>query len=441
MKKRMKQLAALAAVGVMVFSLAACGGNNAGGGNAGGDAGSNGAPAAADKGGGSSASGDTIKIGSVVPMTGALAAFGHGTQEMTDYAVKQVNDAGGIEIDGEAKQIEMVYVDSESDPQKAQEATTKLIEGDGVQLVITSHTNDTTIPVAGACERKGIPCLSVDTPTDAWAAECGENEYSFHAGFNTENELNCFKDAWDKVADSNKKIGLMYASDVEGQELSGAITTFAQEAGYTIVDPGSYTSGDNDFSSIINKIKGEECDIICGVMVTPDFATFYTQLKSSGYMPKVVTVAKATLFSADVDAVGANGAGDGVVSEVWWTPNHPYSSSISGQTSQEIGDAWMEITGDDYAPATAGYDYANVEIVYQVLKAAGSLDPDAIKEAAEGISFDSVIGPIKYNEQHTSIQPLVTGQWCYQDGGWVQEIISNTQVPEAPVTAELKELK
>jgi branched-chain amino acid transport system substrate-binding protein len=243
------------------------------------------------------------------------------------------------------------------------------------------------------------------------------------------------------VENSNKKVGVMYASDVEGQELSGAITDFAEAAGYTVVDPGSYTSGDNDYSSIINKLKSEECDIVCGVMLTPDFATFYTQLKSSGYMPKVCTVAKATLFSADVDAVGADGAGDGVVSEVWWTPNHPYTSSISGQTSEEIGEAWMEITGDSYAPATAGYDYANLEIVYQVLSAAGSLDPDAIKEAAENISFDSVIGHIEYNEQHVSVQNLVTGQWCYENGEWVQNIIANTQVPDVPVTAELKLLQ
>ena len=158
-------------------------------------------------------------------------------------------------------------------------------------------------------------------------------------------------------------------------------------------------------------------------------------------MPKVCTVAKATLFAADVDAVGANGVGDGVVSEVWWTPNHPYKSSISGQTSKEIGDAWMKITGDDYAPATAGYVYANMEIVYDVLSRAGTTSADDIIKAAAETKIDSVIGPISYNEDHVSIQPLVTGQWCYENGKWVQNIIANTQVPDCPVSADIKLLK
>ena len=426
MKKRLARLLALVCATAMVASLAACGSGD-GGGNA--------------AGGKEASDGDTIVVGCVIPLTGSLAAFGHGGQEMRNYAIDQINnDKGGIEIDGTTKKIEIVYADSESDPTKASEAATKLIESNGVDVMITSHTNDTTIPVAAACERAGVPCLSVDTPDDAWAAE-GPYEYCFHAGFNTENELNSFKDAWDLVPDNNKKIGLMYANDVEGQELSGAIKEFAAANGYTVVDPGAYTSGATDYTSIINTIKAENCDIVCGVMVTPDFATFYSQLKSSGYMPKVCTVAKATLFAADVDAVGANGVGDGVVSEVWWTPNHPFSSSLSGQTSAEIGDVWMELTGDTYAPATAGYDYANIEILYNVLSRAGTSSAADIVAAAAATDFDSVIGHISYNEEHVSIQPLITGQWIYENGGWTQEIIANTQVPDAPVTAEIKLLK
>ena len=433
-----RKLLALLMASAMVLGLAACG-----------EAANSPAQGGGSEGGGSSEGGreanpesDEIVIGLVIPKTGPLAAFGHGSEEMRQYAIDQINEAGGIEIDGKMKTIRLVVRDSESDPTKASEAANNLIalEGDDrIDLMITSHTNDTTIPVAAACERAGIPCLSVDTPDDAWAAE-GPYTWCFHAGFNTENELNCFKDAWDLV-DGNKKIGLMYANDAEGLELSGAIKDFAESNGYEIVDPGSYVSGDTDFNAIIDKIKGEGCDIICGVMVTPDFATFYNQLKSSGYMPKVCTVAKATLFAADVEAVGPNGVGDGVVSEVWWTPNHPYSSSISEQTSQEIGDAWMEITGDSYAPATAGYDYANMEIVFDVLKRAGTTSAADIIAAAAKTDFDSVIGHISYNEDHVSIQPLITGQWCYENGGWVQKIIVNTQVPDCPVSGELKPLQ
>jgi len=219
----------------------------------------------------------------------------------------------------------------------------------------------------------------------------------------------------------------------------GAISAFCEANGYEAYDPGAYTSGSTDYTSIINNLKKEGCDAVVGVMLTSDFGTFFSQLKSSGYMPKVTTVAKATLFKEDVDAAGANGLADGLCSEVWWTPSHPFVSSITGETCEDIGNKWMELTGAEYAPATAGYDYANVEILYNVLKNAGTLDTKALVEAADALAIDTVIGPVDFNEQHYSIQPLVTGQWIYnEDGSWTQEIIANTQVPDCPTTAELK---
>jgi branched-chain amino acid transport system substrate-binding protein len=423
MKKRLTRIAALGVAALMVGSLAACSGSSS---------------SSSTNEGGSSSSGDTITVGVVYPQTGALAAFGAGTEEMYGYAVDEINEAGGIEVDGETKKIELVYADSESDPTKASEAANNLINSKNVDIMLTAKTADTTVPVAAACERAGVLCLSVDTPDEAWATS--DYQYSYHAGFNTENELNSFKDAWDAAGISGGKVGVMHATDTEGQTMINAISEFCEANGYEAVDPGAYNSGDTDYTSVINSLKDEGCDAVVGVMLTSDFGTFYSQLKSSGYMPKVTTVAKATLFKEDVDAAGADGLADGLCSEVWWTTSHPYVSSITGETCEELGAKWMELTGDEYAPATCGYDYANVEILYNVLKNAGSLDLDKLTAACDELSIDTVIGAVDFNDQHYSVQPLVTGQWIYNkdDGSWTQEIIANTQVPDCPTTADLK---
>ncbi|SDB29139.1 ABC transporter substrate-binding protein [Eubacterium oxidoreducens] len=426
MKKRLTRIAALGVAALMVGSLAACGSSSS--------------SSSTNEGGSSSSSGDTITVGVVYPQTGALAAFGAGTEEMYGYAVDEINEAGGIEVDGTTKKIQLVYADSESDPTKASEAANNLIKSKNVDIMLTAKTADTTVPVAAACERAGVLCLSVDTPDEAWATS--DYQYSYHAGFNTENELNSFKDAWDAAGISGGKVGVMHATDTEGQTMINAISEFCEANGYEAVDPGAYNSGDTDYTSIINSLKAEGCDAVVGVMLTSDFGTFYSQLKSSGYMPKVTTVAKATLFKEDVDAAGADGLADGLCSEVWWTTSHPYVSSITGETCEELGAKWMELTGDEYAPATCGYDYANVEILYNVLKNAGSLNLDKLTAACDELSVDTVIGKVDFNEQHYSVQPLVTGQWIYNDdGSWTQEIIANTQVPDCPTTAELKVTK
>lgn len=427
MKKRLAQLAAVAMCVAMVGSLAACGSGSGSDGSAANETKST-----------SKSSGDTITVGVVYPATGALAAFGDGTEEMYQYAVDQINEAGGVEVDGSAKQIELVFADSESDATKASEAANNLISSKGVDIMMTAKTADTTVPVAAACERAGVLCLSVDTPDEAWATS--DYKVSYHAGFNTENELSAFADAWALAGIEGGKVGVMHATDTEGQTMINAISDFAEGKGYTAYDPGAYTSGATDYTSIINNLKSESCDAVVGVMLTSDFGTFFSQLKSSGYMPKVVTVAKATLFTADVDSAGADGLASGLCSEVWWTVNHPYVSSISGQTCAEIGDVWMEIVdGYDYAPATAGYDYANVEILYNVLKNAGSLDIDALTAACDELDVDTIIGNVSYNEQHYSVQTLCTGQWIYnEDGTWTQNIISTSQIDGMEPTGEFQ---
>lgn len=382
-----------------------------------------------------------IVVGRVAPLTGPLAAFANGSPKVEEYAIKSVNEAGGIEVDGEKLPVRFVIADSESDTTKASEAATKLIESEGVDIMITSHTDATTIPVAAACEKAGIVCLSVDTPTEPWIGG-GPYQYSYHAGFNTENELLCFYDAWE-LADTNKTIGIMAANDDEGIVLSTAMTEFAAEKGYTAIDPGKYTSGSNDYTSIIKELKAKNCEVIVGVMLTTDFATFWKQCKENNYQPKICTVAKATLFVEDMLAIGPNGEGDGIISEVWWTANHPFNSSLTGETSQELGAWWCENMNADYAPATMGYKYANVEILTDVLTRAGSLDRDKILTAIEETNLDTCIGNIQYNEDHVSIMSLVTGQWTWDAEAktYTQEIIANTQIPDLEITKEISLLE
>ncbi len=425
MKKRLAQLAAVGMCIAMIGSLAACGDSS---GSSSGDG-----SAAAES---SGSSGDVITVGVVYPATGALAAYGDGTEEFYQYAVDQINELGGIEVDGEMKTVELVFADSESDATKASEAANNLISNKNIDIMLTAKTADTTVPVAAACERAGIICLSVDTPDEAWATS--DYTYSYHAGFNTENELSCFADAWDLAGISGGTVGVMHATDTEGQTMIDAISEYAESRGYTAYDPGAYTSGATDYTSIINNLKSENCDAVVGVMLTSDFGTFFSQLKSSGYMPTVVTVAKATLFTSDVDSAGADGLASGLCSEVWWTENHPYTSSITGQSCAEIAEAWMELVdGYEFAPATAGYDYANVEILYNVLKEAGTLDADAIAAVCDEIEFDTIIGTINYNEDHYSVQDLCTGQWIYnEDGTWSQYIISAEQVDGLETTGD-----
>lgn len=74
------------------------------------------------------------------------------------------------------------------------------------------------------------------------------------------------------------------------------------------------------------------------MVLPPDFTTFWKQALQQGFKPKAASVGKAILFPSSVEALGKDG--HNLSSEVWWTPNHPYKSSINGMTAKQLADAY-----------------------------------------------------------------------------------------------------
>ena len=377
-----------------------------------------------------------IKVGFVYPKTGDLASFGEYTEEWTKYVVDQVNSKG-ITIDGQNAQISLITADSQSDPEEARKAARQLIEEKNIDIMITSKTADTTVPVSDVCESKGIVCLSVDTPDEAWAVE--GHKYSFHAGFDISSELNCFMDAWKQIPTSNR-VGVMHPNDSEGSTMINTLPNYVKEDGYTAYDPGAYLPGQQDFTNIIRNLKTQKVEILAGVMTNADFETFYNQLKEDGYLEniKVITIAKTALFRKDIEKLGV----EGLCTEIWWDASFPYTSSIDGSTNEQLNEQFTKLTGQDHASAAVGYDYANIEILYAVLNSAGSLDTDKLVEAAKNLDLDTVIGKIKYNDRNYSVQPLAEGQWVTDESGnWTRVIISAGSVEGLETTGTLKALQ
>ncbi len=374
-----------------------------------------------------------IRVGFVYPKRGTYKSFGEYSEEWTNYAVSQINEAG-LTIDGQPAIISLITADSNSEAAGAKRAAEDLIDDKGVDLMITSKTADTTVPVSKVCERKGVVCLSVDTPTDTWAVT--RHRYSYHAGFSTEGELESFRNAWDQ-ASTNKRVGVLHANDPEGSTIIRYMPRFAEKNGYVAYDPGAYQNGQTDFSNIIRNLRTQKIEILAGAMSTGDFRTFYLQLKKEGYLPKIrlMTVAKAALFSQDIEQLGV----ENLCTEVWWTPQFPYHSSINQMSCKELGREFTRVTGQKQVPPTAGYDYANVELLYAVLKQAGSLNTDKLRKAAESLNLDTVIGKVSYDSDHCSVQPLATGQWVYDrvNKTWEQKIISSGTIKGLQTDADL----
>ena len=179
---------------------------------------------------------------------------------------------------------------------------------------------------------------------------------------------------WDS-APTNKVVGGLFPNDADGNawgDPQRGLPPALAKAGYKLHDPGRYQVMNNDFTSQISAFKSAGAEIVVGNMIPPDFATFWSQAAQQGFHPKIVTIGKALLFRSAVDSLGPRG--NGLSTEIWWTPNFPFKSGLTGQSARQLADAYTDATKRPWTQPI-GYQHALFEVAIDVLKRAKSIDP------------------------------------------------------------------
>lgn len=386
------------------------------------------------------AQGREIKIGFVSPTTGPIAAFG----ASDDFVLEGVRTAigDGIEINGTLYPVRIIVKDSQSNPNRAAEVASELILDDEVDLMLASSTADTTNPVADQCELNEVPCITTDTPWDGHFFGRGGNpaegfEWTYHFFWGASQIVDAYTSLWDQL-DTNKRVGLLWSNDSDGVPLSNEQTGLPplfRAKGYELVDCGFHEPLSDDFSAQISRLKDEGCDIVSGVFLPPDFTTFWVQAAQQGYAPKAATVAKALLFPSAVEALGE--IGNGVSSEIWWSPGHPFSSGLTGQSSAELAAGFEMASGGQWIQPT-GFKHALLEVAIDVLKRTKDIDdPASIVTAIQATNYDSIVGNVNWSNgpvKNASTTPVVGGQWVTgEDNPFDLVICENQTAPEIEV--------
>lgn len=386
----------------------------------------------------------TLKVGHVSPRTGPLAGFA----EADDYILKAISErfGQGIENNGKAWQIEVISKDSQSNPNRAAEVASELILNDEVDIIVAASTPDTVNPVSDQAELNEVPCITTDCPWQPYFFGRGGDpaagfDFTYHFFWGLEDVIAAFLAMWDG-AGVGKTVGGLFPNDADGNAWGDAELGLPKPlaaAGYALTDPGRYQPMSDDFSNQISAFKAAGCEIVTGNMIPPDFATFWAQAAQQGFNPKIVTIGKALLFPSVVEGLGARGIG--LSSEVWWSPSHPFSSSLTGVSSADLAAGYTEATGRPWTQPI-GFKHALFEVVADVVARAEDLeDPDAILAAIAATDVGTIVGPVNWATgpvKNVTKTPLVAGQWQQEGEGIDLKIVENATAPEIPVTGDLQ---
>lgn len=387
----------------------------------------------------------TLKVGHISPRTGPLAGFA----EADEYILGKIREqfASGIESNGRTWNVEIITADSQSNPNRAAEVASDLILGEDVDIITAASTPDTTNPVADQAELNGVPCITTDCPWQPYFFGRGGDpaegfEYTYHFFWGLEDVIDAFLAMWGGT-DVEKTVGGLFPNDADGNawgDPERGLPKPLAEAGYTLVDPGRYQPLSDDFTAQISAFKEAGCQIVTGNMIPPDFATFWAQSAQQNFRPKIVTIGKALLFPSVVESLGERG--NNLSSEVWWSPHHPFKSSLTGVSAKDLAQGYMDATGRPWTQPI-GFKHALFEVVANVIsRTEDAEDPEALLAAIASTRLDTIVGPLDFSKgpvKNVTKTPLVGGQWQRSESGELSlEIVANAPAPEIPVTAEMK---
>ena len=385
-----------------------------------------------------------IKIGHVSPKTGPLAGFGEADGFILDQ-VRGILSRGLTNYDKTYK-VEIITKDSQSSGSRAAEVASELILGEKVNLIVASATPDTTNPVSDQAEVNEVPCITTNCPWQSYFfGRKGDPKkgftWTYHFFWGLEDVIASFLALWDELS-TNKTVGGLFPNDADGNAWGDSklgLPPALAKAGYKLHDPGRYQLMNNDFTSQISAFKAAGAEIVTGNMIPPDFATFWSQAAQQGFKPKIVTIGKALLFPSVIDSLGARG--DGLTSEIWWTPNHPFKSGLTGQSCQQLTEAYTKASNRPWTQPI-GFQHALFEVAIDVLKRAKNVnDPKAILESIVATNYQSIVGPIQWTGapvKNVTKTPLVAGQWQRKNGKFELVIAENKTAPNIPVGGKLQ---
>jgi len=364
---------------------------------------------------------NTIKIGFVSPITGATSGFGEPDPYVLSLARRAF--ANGLKIGGKRYTVQIVNRDSQSAPSHAAQVANDLLHNTKVDLMLATSTPETVNPVSDAAEAAGVPYVTTVVPWESWYFGRGAKDptknpfqFGFHFCFGVANFFDAYTHLWPQVP-TNKKVGVMWPNDADGNAIRAALGPLLTKAGYTIIDPGAYQDGTNDYSAQISQFKSEGVQIFNTFPIPPDFATFWRQAAQQGLTKqvKIAQIAKTGLFPSQVTALGS--IGNNLASACYWHPTWPYKSSLTGISSKALGAGYTAHAHKQWNQQ-AGPSLALFDVAAAALKKAGDPhDPQAIVGAMQKLSVETPIGVLNWAKARPGVPsnvvptPIPGGQW------------------------------
>jgi branched-chain amino acid transport system substrate-binding protein len=351
---------------------------------------------------------DEIRVGAVLPLTGKESKIGGAYKVATELAVKEVNDAGGVNVHGKKMKINLSLLDDTSDAAKSAQLTEQLIVQGKVHAVIGGYGSQLVQAQSVVPERYGVPYISGGAGA---SAIYGRSKWVFGTLSPVENLAQTQMEFLSDLVKAGKlkaplKISLVRENTEHGKDFEKGVKDYvaAHSKEYSIVVNESFELYAPDFKPLLGRVQAAKGDIFMCDAHLEDFIAMHRTYTQMGLYHQMVTYGARGADEAGRKGLGA--ATDYIFASGWWSDLLPYPQV------KAFNAKWKAATGNapQWYHACA---YETVRALVAAIQKAGSLDPEAIRNGLATIELkDSILpgGVLKFSKTGEAILPFVVTQ-------------------------------
>jgi branched-chain amino acid transport system substrate-binding protein len=339
--------------------------------------------------------GAAVTIGTLHPLTGALAVDGQQMSDAAKLAAEEINAAGGIESLGGAELV-IAAADTQGKPEVAQSEAQRLIQG-GAAAIVGPYQSAVASQIAAVAERSTIPFVIDVATADSILAQ--GYTYTFRIQPNAsvmgakgaQYMMDVAKDNGTDV----KKVGYLHEQTEFGTTVMKAFVEEARKQGVTVDPVISYDAFKaSDLTTEVTRVKEAGVDVLAvtgyyrdGLLIAKNVDSVKPSVKA------VLGVANGAFdlpqFPTDFGA-GADGYLDA-----------NYHADVTKPEYEDLAEKFKAKYGAEIrTPAVLTYEA--VRLIAAGLEEAGSADRTELRDAIAGLSFETIMandGPVVFNEQ------------------------------------------
>jgi len=372
---------------------------------------------------------DTITLGAAVSLTGNYSTLGKNTQDGYDFAVKRINEGGGIKVGGKTYKLAIKYYDDESTPARGAQLAERLVNQDGVRFLLGPYSSGLTKAMAPVTEKYKVPMVEAN----------GADRDLFDKGYKYLFAVLSTSDQYvapavDLLADAAKahgkdpasmKVAIAVENDPFSQDVRDGVVQEMKKYGMKLVIDDKLPRDITDMTATLTKVRA----------VKPDLLVVSGHAK--GAVLAVRSVADARI---DVPMMATTHCDAAQIAEKLGKAAEYWLCGSQWDSSLKYSGKWFGSAADFAKAFEKAYNYptsyqvaesaAGVIVFADALQRAGSVDPTKVRDALAQTDLMTFYGPVKFDPTGKNIAKSMV-LYQVQDGKY--KVVAPPQWAEAKV--------